>query len=112
MVALACCGRTLRPATDRQAQHAVQAVRWASYAVPARWACLEQSTAAAVLLAAARRRAEWRHGVAMDPVRLHAWIVDGQERPVEEPADTSLYTATYTPDGPGAVGAGRKGRTP
>jgi len=111
MVALACCGRALRPATDRQTWHALHAVRWVSCAVPARWACLEQSTAAAVLLAAARRRAEWRHGVAMDPVRLHAWIVDSQDRPVAEPDDTALYTVVHTPDGPGAVRADRNGRT-
>ncbi|WP_416970225.1 lasso peptide biosynthesis B2 protein [Streptomyces sp. 4F14] len=56
--------------TSRQARYAVCAVRRASRLVPLRWACLEQSTAAAVLLAMAGRRAEWRHGVATDPVRL------------------------------------------
>lgn len=66
-----------------------------------RWACLEESTAAAVLLAISGRRAEWRHGVATDPIRLHAWIADPEGQPVEEPADTALYTPTYTPDGPG-----------
>ncbi|WP_240801398.1 lasso peptide biosynthesis B2 protein [Streptomyces sp. A1136] len=43
---------------------------------PARWACLEQSTAGTLLPDAAGRRAEWRHGIAADPVRLHAWIED------------------------------------
>ncbi|MGH3904348.1 MAG: lasso peptide biosynthesis B2 protein, partial [Pseudonocardiaceae bacterium] len=90
LVRLACCGRALPPATERQARHAVRAVRWASHVLPTRWACLEQSTAAAVLLAAAGRRAEWRHGVATDPVRLHAWIADHTGAPVEEPADTAL----------------------
>ncbi|WP_405796628.1 lasso peptide biosynthesis B2 protein [Streptomyces sp. NBC_01506] len=65
------------------------------------------STAASLLLAGARRRAEWRHGVAVDPVRLHAWIADPEGEPVEEPADTALYTPTYTPDGPGPAKAGR-----
>ncbi|MFZ4236537.1 lasso peptide biosynthesis B2 protein [Streptomyces murinus] len=101
LVRLACSGRALPPATTEQARYAVCAVRWISRLVPARWACLEQSTAAAVLLAMAGRRAEWRHGVATDPVRLHAWIADAEGNPVEEPQDTALYTTTYTPDGPG-----------
>lgn len=111
LVRLACCGRSLAPATHRQARYAVRAVRWASRVIPGRWACLEQSTAAAVLLAAAGRRAEWRHGVATDPVRLHAWIADPKGAPVEEPADTALYTPTYTPDGPGPTDEGRNGET-
>ncbi|MGH3905753.1 MAG: lasso peptide biosynthesis B2 protein [Pseudonocardiaceae bacterium] len=63
------------------------------------------------MLAAAGRRAEWRHGVATDPVRLHAWIADHTGAPVEEPADTALYTATCTPDGPGQPRAIPHGRT-
>ncbi|MBZ6173360.1 lasso peptide biosynthesis B2 protein [Streptomyces olivaceus] len=89
------------PATVSQARYAVLAVRWAARLLPMRWACLEDSTAAAFLLSTARRRAEWRHGVALDPVRLHAWIVGPNGEPVEEPTDTALYTATFTPDGPG-----------
>ncbi|WP_431776560.1 lasso peptide biosynthesis B2 protein [Streptomyces cucumeris] len=104
LVRLACTGNKLPPATARQSRYAVRAVRWASRLMPMRWACLEDSTAAALLLAAVRRRAEWRHGIATDPVRLHAWIADPEGNPVEEPADTSLYTPTYTPDGP----AGRR----
>lgn len=100
MVRLSCCGRRFPPASRAQAEAAVRAVRWASPVIPARWACLEQSAAAAVLLAAAGRRAEWRHGTAPDPWRLHAWIADSAGVPVEEPADTVLYTLTYTPDGP------------
>ncbi|MFI8942709.1 lasso peptide biosynthesis B2 protein [Streptomyces syringium] len=100
LVRLACSGRALSSAGEEQVRHAVRAVRWASAVIPARWACLEQSTAAAVLLAAVGLRAEWRHGVATDPVRLHAWIADRAGRPVEEPADMSLYVVTYTPDGP------------
>ncbi|MEU1674813.1 lasso peptide biosynthesis B2 protein [Streptomyces roseifaciens] len=109
MVRLACAGRSFPPATNAQAAHAVRAVRWASRVIPSRWACLEQSTAAAVLLAATGRRAEWRHGVGTDPVRLHAWIADRNGAPVEEPEDTALYTVTYTPDGPGpASGEGKR----
>lgn len=108
LVRLARIGRELPRASKGQARDAVNAVRWASRVMPARWACLEQSTAAAVLLAASGRRAEWRHGVAGDPVRMHAWIADPDGRPVEEPPDTALYAVTYTPDGPGPA-RGRKG---
>lgn len=101
LVRLACVGRRLPRATDRQARNAVLAVRWVSPLMPARWACLEQATAAAVLLAVIGHRAEWRHGVATDPVRLHAWIADRAGEPVEEPDETSLYIPTFTPDGPG-----------
>jgi hypothetical protein len=101
LVRLACAGRSLPPAANDQARYAVRAVRWTARAVPARWACLEESVAASALLAMSGRRAEWRHGVATDPVRMHAWIVDRRGRPVEEPSDTALYTSTYTPDGPG-----------
>ncbi|TRV75609.1 lasso peptide biosynthesis B2 protein [Streptomyces sp. 130] len=107
LIRLACAGRSLPEAGELEVRNAVRAVRWASRAMPARWACLEQSTAAALLLAAIGRRAEWRHGVAGDPVRLHAWIVDQQGRSVEEPPDTALYGVTYTPDGPGPARRGR-----
>ncbi|MFF3256433.1 lasso peptide biosynthesis B2 protein [Actinacidiphila glaucinigra] len=106
MVALATLGRRLRPADKERATDAVRAVRWASRVIPARWACLEQSTAAALLLAATGHRAEWRHGVSTDPVRLHAWVADPHGRPVEEPEDTSLYAVTYTPNGPGPQRSG------
>lgn len=100
LVRLACSGRRLPSATAEQARYAVRAVRWAARLLPMRWACLEDSTAAALALKVARRRAEWRHGVTLDPVRLHAWIADPDGTPVEEPPDTALYTPTYTPDGP------------
>ncbi|MFD8545001.1 lasso peptide biosynthesis B2 protein [Streptomyces sp. NPDC059649] len=112
LVRLSCCGRRLPPARHEQAVYAVRAVRWASSMVPARWSCLEQSAAAALLLAATGRRAEWRHGVAADPVRLHAWIADQEGRPVEEPAETFLFTPIYTPDGPGASPRGSQGGIP
>lgn len=110
LVRLACTGRDLPPATASQARYAVRAVRRAARLLPMRWACLEDSAAAALLLTAVRRRAEWRHGVAIDPVRLHAWIADPEGRPVEEPADTALYTPTYTPDGPGPARVERGAR--
>ncbi|WP_354595846.1 lasso peptide biosynthesis B2 protein [Jiangella alba] len=100
MVRLACVARRLSPATDQQARRAVLAVRWLSPALPMRWACLEQSTAAALLLALMGRRAEWRHGIAVDPVRMHAWIADRAGCPVEESTAVSSYVQTWTPDGP------------
>ncbi|MFH8555420.1 lasso peptide biosynthesis B2 protein [Streptomyces celluloflavus] len=106
-VRLACTGRNLPPATAGQSRYAVCAVRRASRVMPMRWACMEDSTAAALLLAVARRRAEWRHDIATDPVRLHAWIAGPEGEAVEEPADTVLYTPTYTPDGPGPARAER-----
>ncbi|MFF4227414.1 lasso peptide biosynthesis B2 protein [Streptomyces abikoensis] len=101
LVRLATVGRALPPATARQARCAIRAVRWAAGPLPLRWACLEQSTAAALLLALTGRRAEWRHGIALDPIRMHCWIAGPDGRPVDEPEETGLYTVTCTPDGPG-----------
>lgn len=75
----------------REAEAALHAVRWTAQFVPARMACLEESVAAMVALSLAGRCANWRHGIASDPVRMHAWIeADGQ--PVGEPASTRAYT--------------------
>ncbi len=80
-----------RPADAVQAEASLRAVRRVAGVVPARVACLEESVAALVALALAGFGAQWRHGVATDPVRLHAWIeVDGN--PVDEPASTRSYT--------------------
>ncbi|MFE3995924.1 lasso peptide biosynthesis B2 protein [Streptomyces goshikiensis] len=73
-VRLAEAGSALPPASTAHARAAVRSVRWAARAVPARIACLEESTAASLLLAAGGRGNVWRHGVATDPIRLHAWI--------------------------------------
>lgn len=82
--------RPTRPASRAEAAFAVRAVRLLARAVPARIACLEESTAAMLALAIAGRRAEWCQGAASDPVRLHAWVhVAGQ--PVEEPDSTGRY---------------------
>ncbi|MFP3114598.1 lasso peptide biosynthesis B2 protein [Streptomyces sp. Iso 434] len=64
--------------------------------LPARWACLEESVTAALALAVAGRGAHWRHGVATDPVRLHAWLASPDGTPVEEPPSTGAYTITHT----------------
>lgn len=85
-------GRTVRPATPKQAQQAVYAVRRAGLLAPGRVACLEESTAVVVTLAISRRRVTWCHGVAADPIRLHAWVETDNGHPVAEPASTLKYT--------------------
>ncbi|MGH3856912.1 MAG: lasso peptide biosynthesis B2 protein [Pseudonocardiaceae bacterium] len=83
--------RTGRAATRDEAEVALNAVRRVARCIPAKVACFEESTSAAVALALGGRHAGWRHGIASDPVRMHAWIeVDGQ--PVGEPPSTSRYT--------------------
>lgn len=85
-------GREL--ADERTARYAVRAVRRVALLVPARLACLEESVAVVLTLAAAGYRVRWRHGIATDPVRLHAWIeADGQ--PIDEPPDIAHYTPTW-----------------
>lgn len=100
MVRLACIGRGFSPAEDARTHAAVSAVRNMSALLPSRWACLEQSVAVVVLLALVGRRAEWRHGIATDPVRLHAWIADSGGHPVAEDSTIGSYTPIYTTDGP------------
>jgi len=78
-------------AGQHEAEAALRAVRWTAQFVPARIACLEESVAAMVALSLAGRRADWRHGIATDPVRMHAWIEAGGQ-PVGEPASTRAYT--------------------
>ncbi|MFD5385603.1 lasso peptide biosynthesis B2 protein [Streptomyces sp. NPDC127074] len=85
-----------RPATHDQAQAAVLAVRRAGWYSPARTACLEESAAAMLLLATRRLSATWCHGVAPDPVRLHAWVQTDDGAPAAEPTSTLAYTAALT----------------
>ncbi|MEV2275792.1 lasso peptide biosynthesis B2 protein [Nocardiopsis sp. NPDC049922] len=76
--------------------NAILAVRGLGRLLPLRVACLEESAASALALRWAGYRVAWRHGVATDPVRLHAWIeVDGQ--PVGESDDITDYTAFEEP---------------
>jgi hypothetical protein len=103
MVRLAEVGRALRAADTAVARRAVCSVRWAAHGIPARVACLEESTAASLVLACTGRGGAWHHGVATDPVRLHAWICDDQGQPVEEPTHTCTYTVLNTPNRSGAV---------
>jgi hypothetical protein len=80
-----------RAATRGNAEVALLAVRRVGRRIPAKVACFEESTSAAVALALSGRHTSWRHGIASDPVRMHAWIeVDGQ--PVGEPPSTRRYT--------------------
>ncbi len=80
-----------RGAAPYEALTALQAVRWIAQFTPARMACLEESVAAVVALALAGWQADWRHGIACDPVRMHAWI-EACGQPVGEPASTGAYT--------------------
>lgn len=86
---------TSRSATTSEANQVVTAVRWASRWIPFRVACLEESIAAVLVLAARRRRVTWCHGVAPDPVQFHAWI-QTHGSPVAEPSTTSRYTVLRT----------------
>lgn len=81
-----------RAATVAEAEKSILAVRRAAKLWPARVACLEESIAATLALALTGRRATWCHGVATDPIALHAWIeVSGS--PVAEPLSTERFTA-------------------
>jgi hypothetical protein len=80
-----------RQADRRAAEEALHSVRRVAGVLPARVACLEESAAAVLVLAATGRRAVWCHGVAADPIRLHAWLTAGSQ-PVAEPASTDRYT--------------------
>ncbi|MFE2104410.1 lasso peptide biosynthesis B2 protein [Kitasatospora sp. NPDC059463] len=82
-----------RPATVSQAEQAVHAARSAGWYSPGRTNCLEESAAAMLLLQLTGRAAVWRHGVAPDPIRLHAWIETVDGTPVAEPTSTGLFTA-------------------
>jgi hypothetical protein len=85
-----------RPATLRQAEAAVQAVRAVGWHSPARAACLEESIAVVLLLSARRLAVTWCHGVAADPIRLHAWVQTDDGTPVAEPPSTLAYTPVLT----------------
>jgi hypothetical protein len=87
--------RTARPATPAQARQAVHAVRRAGLLFPSRVACLEESVAAALTVAVQRLGVTWCHGVAADPIRLHAWIEATAAAPAELPS-TQPYTILRT----------------
>ncbi|UMP06893.1 lasso peptide biosynthesis B2 protein [Amycolatopsis sp. EV170708-02-1] len=88
--------RAKRPATIEHARRAVHAVRRAGLLAPGRVACLEESAAVLVLLAASRQRVMWCHGAAADPVRLHAWVETDDRQPVAEPPSTARFAVLNT----------------
>lgn len=79
------------PATTADVSHALHCVRAVASVLPARVACLEDTAAAMLVLALRGRRAGWCHGIAADPIRLHAWIAL-HGRPVAEPDSAARYT--------------------
>lgn len=85
--------RTTSPAPAEHIHKAVHAVRRAGLVIPGRVACLEESAAVVVLLAASRQRVTWCHGAAADPVRIHAWVEDDHGQPVAEPPSTAARFA-------------------
>ncbi|MFF7588583.1 lasso peptide biosynthesis B2 protein [Kitasatospora purpeofusca] len=85
-----------RPATLSEAQRAVHAVRSAGWYSPGRTNCLEESAASVLLLRLTGKAAVWRHGIAPDPIRLHAWIETVDGTPVAESTSVRLYTATLS----------------
>lgn len=76
---------TRGPAPAERVRSTAHAVRRAGMVVPSRVACLEESAAIVLALASARQRVTWCHGVAADPVPVHAWVEDASGRPVAEP---------------------------
>lgn len=83
--------RARREANREDVLAALHAVRWVARCVPARVACLESSVAGTVAVALSGRRAHWVHGIAGDPVRMHAWV-EADGLPVGEPPSTNCYT--------------------
>ncbi|WP_414646407.1 lasso peptide biosynthesis B2 protein [Embleya scabrispora] len=75
------------------AAEAVRTVRRVARWCPTRAACLEQTTAALLLLALHGHGATWCQGVAPDPIRFHAWMEQTETgHYVEEPVETTAYT--------------------
>lgn len=87
---------TRNTATPERAEQAVNTVRRASRFIPWRAACLEESAAVVLMLAASRQRVTWCHGVAADPIRLHAWVETDHGQRVAEPSSTEQFAALLT----------------
>ncbi|WP_322768893.1 lasso peptide biosynthesis B2 protein [Frankia sp. Cr1] len=88
--------RAAEPAEAEEAVQAIHAVRRAALLPVGRVACLEESAAVTLMLAAVGRRVRWCHGVAADPVRLHAWVVTCDGETVVEPVGTARFTVLRT----------------
>lgn len=96
----------IRRATVGEAERGVLLVRRMGRWFPGRVACLEESVAATVALALIGRSVTWCHGVASDPVRLHAWVKAQVGVPAAEPTSTGRYTILRTiPEDPDRQGA-------
>ncbi|MGW6744102.1 lasso peptide biosynthesis B2 protein [Streptomyces sp. NPDC055025] len=85
-----------RAATTAQVNTTVLDVRHIGWYSPGRTACLEESAAVVLLLASRRLAVTWCHGVAPDPVRLHAWVQTVDGIPVGEPRSTFACTPVLT----------------
>ena len=84
--------RTKAGTTDHAtAMQATRAVRRIGRLLPLRVACWEEAAATTLALRWVGHSVTFRHGVATDPVRLHAWIEVGG-RPVAESDDITDYT--------------------
>jgi Transglutaminase-like superfamily len=82
--------RRTTSATPADVARALDSVRSCAALLPCRFACLEETAAAMLLLAFTGRGAGWCHGIAADPIRLHAWLtLDGCA--IAEPTSTDLY---------------------
>ncbi|MBE1531815.1 lasso peptide biosynthesis B2 protein [Actinomadura algeriensis] len=90
------CRYSTRDALPDDARKAVYAVRRAGSLFPGRVACLEESAAAVLLLGTSGRRVRWCHGVAADPVRLHAWVETCDRQLVAEPPSTLRFAVLRT----------------
>lgn len=95
-----------RPIRDVDAVTVLDCVRVIGRVSPFRTACLEETVAAMLALAITGRRAGWCHGIAADPIRLHAWLsLDGC--PVGEPTSTLRFTPLIQLPEPAARGRAR-----
>ncbi|MER5985750.1 lasso peptide biosynthesis B2 protein [Streptomyces sp. NPDC001787] len=61
-----------------------------------RCACLEESVAAVLVLASRRLGVRCCHGIASDPIRLHAWVQTMNGDDVAELSSTHAYTPVLT----------------
>ncbi|MDN5917326.1 MAG: lasso peptide biosynthesis B2 protein [Pseudonocardia sp.] len=98
-----------RPVRDTQVVRVLDCVRVIGRLSPFRTACLEETVAAMLALAVIGRRAGWCHGIAADPIRLHAWLsLEGC--PVGEPISTLRFTPLIQLPEPARLPAQGRGR--
>lgn len=83
------------PASAEDVLQAVHAVRRVGRFSPIRCACLEESVAAVALLAGMGKSARWCHGLAAEPITLHAWVETLTGKAPAEP-NARRYARLYT----------------